>query len=352
MQTKAMYAMFSMYSVTWAQFEILFLKITREYTMDVITDWSNTLVYLGLFFVVKKALGLLGNIYDGWRAYVLPYIYRLFKNENFTEKFGGWAVVTGCTGGIGREYALGLARKGMNLVLVSRSKQKLEDLEQEIVKTYKVNTMVIVADFTQIEALDHIVSKLRESKVDIGVLVNNVGILGPHFQPFLEFDKKTVKDMIAVNISATTVLCHELLPDMVKKGKGAIINIASTASYLPGPYLAEYFATKHYIHAFTEAIAIENEGTGVIIQEVDPGHVATEMTKNFAPDPTAPLASTFVASALETLGYSQRTMGYWVHGLMMLQLDLIPSHWLRMKIMKMVGKKNYRHALEKNRKSL
>merc|ERR1719320_1180682 len=199
--------------------------------MDVITDWSNTLVYIGLFFVVKKALGLIGNIYAGWRAYVLP---GLFKNENFTEKFGGWAVVTGCTGGIGREYALGLARKGMNLVLVSRSKQKLEDLEQQIVKTYKVKTMVIVADFTQIEVLDYIVTKLRESKVDIGVLVNNVGILGPLFQPFLEFDKKTVKDMITVNISATTVLCHELLPDMVKKGKGAIINIASTASYLPG----------------------------------------------------------------------------------------------------------------------
>merc|ERR1719320_1057289 len=185
--------------------------------MDVIADWSNTLVYIGLFFVVKKALGLFRNIYAGWRAYVLPV---LFKNENFTEKFGGWAVVTGCTGGIGREYALGLARKGMNLVLVSRSKQKLEDLEQEIVKTYKVKAMVIVADFTQIEVLDYIVTKLRESKVDIGVLVNNVGILGPHFQPFLEFDKKTVKDMIAVNISATTVLCHELLPDMVKRERG------------------------------------------------------------------------------------------------------------------------------------
>merc|ERR1712179_95866 len=323
-----------------------------EYTMDLIADWSNTLVYLGLFFIVKTSLGLLGNIYAGWQSYVLPHLVAVVRYENFTERFGGWAVVTGCTGGIGREYALGLAKKGMNLVLVSRSKQKLEDLEQEIMKTHKVKTMVIVADFTQIEVLDHIVAKLRESKVDIGVLVNNVGILGPHFQPFLELDRKTVKDMITVNISAATVLCHELLPDMVKKGKGAIINIASTASYLSGPYLAEYFATKHYLHAFTEAIAIENEGTGVIIQEVDPGHVATEMTKDFAPDPATPMASTFVASALATLGYSQRTMGYWVHGLMMCQMDIIPTHWLRMRIMEMVGKKNYLHALEKNRKSL
>jgi len=282
---------------------------------------------------------------------VLPHISGLFKSEKFTERFGEWAVVTGCTGGIGKQYALGLANKGMNLVLVSRSKQKLEDLEKEIVKTYKVKTMVIVADFTKIEVLEHIVAKLRESKVDIGVLVNNVGILGPHFQPFLELDSKTVKDMITVNISAATVLCHELLPDMVKKGKGAIIHIASAASYFSGPYLAEYFATKHYMHAFTEAIAIEYEGTGVIIQEVDPGQVATEMTKDFAPSPGTPLASTYVASSLATLGYSQRTMGYWVHSLGMLPIELIPSYWLRMRLIKFGGKKNYLHALEKNKKS-
>merc|ERR1711970_774070 len=323
-----------------------------EYTMDLIGDWSNTLVYLGLFFLIKTALGLLGNIYAGWRSYVLPHFSGLLKNENFTERFGGWAVVTGCTGGIGREYALGLAKKGMNLVLVSRSKQKLEDLEQEIIKTHKVKTMVIVADFTQIEVLDHIVAKLRESKVDIGVLVNNVGILGPHFQPFLEFDRKTVKDMITVNISAATVLCHELLPDMVKKGKGAIINIASTASYLSGPYLAEYFATKHYLHAFTEAIAIEYEGTGVIIQEVDPGQVATEMTKDFAPGPARPPAAKYVASSLATLGYSQRTLGYWEHGLQWAMLGLLPwPAWLTNRIGKWTGKMNYEHALEKNRKA-
>ena len=129
--------------------------------MDLISDWSNNLVYLGLFFIVKTSLGLLGNVYAGWQSYILPHLSGVVRDENFTERFGGWAVVTGCTGGIGREYALGLAKKGMNLVLVSRSKQKLEDLEQEIIKTHKVKTMVIVADFTQIEVLDHIVAKLR-----------------------------------------------------------------------------------------------------------------------------------------------------------------------------------------------
>jgi len=330
---------------------------TEQLTMSWVTDlmdycgaWSKTLAVFGLFFVIKTVLGLLMNIYAGWRSYVLPQLFGLFRREDFVEKFGEWAVVTGCTGGIGREYALALAKKGMSMVLVSRSRQKLEELENEIVKLYKVKTMLIVADFTNLEVLDHIVGKLKEARLDIGVLVNNVGILGPHFQPFLELERKIVKDMITVNITALTVLCHELLPAMIEKRKGAIINIASMASYATGPYLAEYYATKHYVHALTEAIAIEVEDSGVIIQEVDPGQVSTEMTKDFAPAPGVPTADVYVASALATLGYSQRTLGYWVHGLMWSVTEIIPG-WLLPRIMKIAGKSNYEHAVEKHRKS-
>merc|ERR1719318_352969 len=198
--------------------------------MDLIADLTeklgDCLPCLGLIFVVKNCLGCLVNIYAGWRSYVLPKLVGLFRVDDSVERFGEWAVVTGCTGGIGRQYALGLAKKGMSMVLVSRSRQKLEELENEIAKLYRVKTMVIVADFTKIEALDYIVRELKDSSLDIGVLVNNVGILGPHWQPFLELDSKIVKDMITVNITAATVLCHELLPAMVKKGKGAVINIA------------------------------------------------------------------------------------------------------------------------------
>jgi len=207
-----------------------------------------------------------------------------------------------------------------------------------------------VADFTNLEVLDHIVGKLKEARLDIGVLVNNVGILGPHFQPFLELERKIVKDMVTVNITALTVLCHELLPAMIEKRKGAIINIASLASYVTGPYLAEYCATKHYVHALTEAIAIEVEDSGVIIQEVDPGQVSTEMTKDFAPAPGVPTADVYVASALETLGYSQRPLGYWVHALIWSATEIIPG-WLLLRIMKITGKSNYEHAVEKHRKS-
>merc|ERR1739838_613301 len=121
---------------------------------------------------------------------------------------------------------------------------------------------------------------------------------------------------------------------MIQKRKGAVINISSLASYVTGPYLAEYFATKHYLHALTEAIAAENSDTGVIIQEVDP-----EMTKDFAPSPGVPSADVYVASALATLGYSQRTMGYWLHGCMWAIVEMIPQR-MKIIIMKATGKMN------------
>ena len=126
-----------------------------------------------------------------------------------------------------------------------------------------------------------VVQKIEEFEIDIGVLVNNVGLLGPHQMPFLELDQQTVIDMINVNVLAATVLCHSLLPKMKKKGKGAIINISSLGAYVIMPYLAEYGATKHYMSAFTQAIAAECSDSGVTIQCIEPGTVETAMTEHF-----------------------------------------------------------------------
>ena len=120
-----------------------------------------------------------------------------------------------------------------------------------------METLIIAVDFTSLSAVPTILEVLKEYKLDIGVLVNNVGLLGPHWMPFLELEEKVAKDIINVNILSGTMLCHALLPDMVKKGKGAIINIGSICSYYPLPYLAVYAATKHYTAAFTQAIAAE-----------------------------------------------------------------------------------------------
>ena len=144
-----------------------------------------------------------------------------------------------------------------------------------------MDTRIIVADFTNPNILPTIVTKIDEFKIDIGVLVNNVGLLGGHAMPFLELEKIAVLDIINVNVTAATHLCHSLLPKMIAKGRGAIINLSSVASHSPCPYYAEYAATKHYLTAFTQALASEYSDSGVTIQCVEPGQVETEMTKYF-----------------------------------------------------------------------
>ena len=99
--------------------------------------------------------------------------------------------------------------------------------------------------------------------------------------PFLELEKIVVLDIINVNVTAATHLCHSLLPKMIAKGRGAITNLSSIAIYSPCPYYAEYAATKHYLTAFTQALASEYSDSGVTIQCVEPGQVDTAMTKYF-----------------------------------------------------------------------
>merc|ERR1719273_419997 len=126
--------------------------------------------------------------------------------------------------------------------------------------------------------------------------------------------------MVNVNIMAATVLCHSLLPEMKKKGKGAVINVSSIASYFLGPYLAVYTATKHYITSFTQSIAQEYSDTGITIQCVEPGTVATAMTQYFDEDikqgPLYPSVEDYTKSSCQTLGFAAKTAGYFSHSLL------------------------------------
>ena len=117
--------------------------------------------------------------------------------------------------------------------------------------------LVIAEDLTHSTALTSIINTLEAEKLDIGVLINNVGILGPHWMPFLEMEAKDIKDVMNVNMMATVSLCHAVLPGMVKKGKGAIVNISSVCSNFSVPYLATYTASKSFVSAFTKTISTE-----------------------------------------------------------------------------------------------
>ena len=140
-------------------------------------------------------------------------------------------MVTGSSQGIGRAYALELASRGLNVALVARSKERLEAVAAEG-RSHGVEARVIVVDFTDTGAAETAVAELARAGVaDIGVLVNNVGMMGPHFLPFLELEAAAARDMVTVNCTSATVLTHSLLPAMLARGRGAIVNIVSSTSF-------------------------------------------------------------------------------------------------------------------------
>ena len=315
-------------------------------------DQETVLWYLGCAFAFKLLYSAAVEVKNGLYGYLLPRLWSLcFGKEDFVSKYGEWALVTGCTQGIGREYAVELAARGMNMVLVSRNRETLGLLSREIEEKFNVKTAVIVVDFTEPSAVETVVKEVAKLKINIGVLVNNVGMLGPHFIPFLEMEEKTARDMITVNCGAVTMLCHAFLPHMLEVNKGAVVNISSASSFYVMPYIAEYSATKHFMSAFTEGVRAELSGSNVVIQLVEPGQINTAMTRDMVPLSRleAPLPGQFVSSSILSLGWTERTCGWWLHGLHLTLTAALLPRWCISRVLSLIGYYQYRHAASKNK---
>ncbi|XP_062603494.1 very-long-chain 3-oxoacyl-CoA reductase-like [Saccostrea cucullata] len=191
----------------------------------------------------------------------------VFAGSTNFKSLGSWAVVTGSTDGIGKGYAKELAQRGMNIVLISRSEAKLQEVASEIEKESKVQTRIIVADFTKgLELYDSIRDQL--AGLEIGILVNNVGMNYPFPNYFLEVtDREEVFiKIINVNITSVTMMTSIVMPAMVERKKGAVINISSAGGVHPIPLQTVYSASKAYVTFFSRCIQSEYESKGIICQ--------------------------------------------------------------------------------------
>src|SRR3954466_13144136 len=182
------------------------------------------------------------------------------------------ALVTGASAGIGLELARILAREGHDLVLVARREATLKELADELKDRYGANSTVVAADLSDASAGERIEQALGERSVD--VLVNNAGFGG--VGAFAERSHADDMRMVAVNVTALTDLCKRFLPGMVARGRGRILNVASTAAFQPGPFMAVYYATKAYVLSLSQALAEETRGTGVTVTCLCPGVTTTE----------------------------------------------------------------------------
>ena len=189
---------------------------------------------------------------------------------NWPQKYGEWALVTGASSGIGRAFALDLARQGMNIILVARRLEKLNLVAAECEKL-NVNTHICLADLTQSNAVDEVESQVMGKEV--GILINNAGIVARG--QFCEVDLQRQLDMVALNCTAPVALTHCFLKSMLTRNKGAVITLSSIIAYYFQPFLATYAATKEFDLRFAKSLFWELKGTGIETLTVIPGFTKT-----------------------------------------------------------------------------
>jgi len=190
---------------------------------------------------------------------------------------GRTALITGASSGIGYELAKLFARDGYSLVLVARDRQRLIRIADEFNRSFGIDAKIIAKDLSNPTAAEEIIKELQQSSVQIDVLVNNAGY--GVYGPFTETDRDDELRMMQVNMVSLTDLTKRLLPYMIQKKAGRIMNVASAGGFVPGPFFAVYYASKAFVLSFSEALAEELRGTGVTVTALCPGATETGFQK-------------------------------------------------------------------------
>ncbi len=243
------------------------------------------------------------------------------------KRLGKWAVVTGATDGIGKAYALALAKKGMSVLLISRTEKKLQEVCKEINdKKYPgVESKYVVCDYSNFdqEARGKVAAAI--SPLDIGVLVNNVGVSYPYPKFFHELTDEQVASLIEMNVNSTTWMTKIVIGGMVERKRGAIVNIASAACLYTMPLLAQYSAAKGYLEKFSRGLNAEYSAKGVTVQCQVPFYVATKLAK-LRKSFTVPTPAVYVKMGIKWIGYKDPVVSpFWFHAFQGWVMLCLPS---------------------------
>ncbi|KIO33893.1 hypothetical protein M407DRAFT_240809 [Tulasnella calospora MUT 4182] len=319
----------------------------------------------GLALAAIGALTLSCYAWNFIKLVTKSFIVPGYNLKKFGAKNGRWAVVTGATDGIGREFALQLAKAGFNVFIASRSMDKLEAVRKEINDANSgtnVQVQVHAIDFSRRDAqAEGEWSRLGDAlkKLDIGVLVNNVGKSYDIPAYFDDVPTKDNEDIVQININATMRMTQIALPAMLTKKNGLILNIGSFAGSVPGPMLATYSASKAFLSTWSQALADEYKSRGIVVEHVHTYFVVSAMSKIRKPSLLIPTAKTYVRSVLKHIGtgagampgVTATTTPYWPQAFMSWFIGYLPrwftirwTHNLHIDIRKRALKKREREA--------
>ena len=312
---------------------------------------------------VVAAAAAIGLLWLG--SQISSFLYVLYKTllrggKNLKKSYGEWAVVTGATDGIGKAMAFEMARKGMSVMLIARSAEKLAAVKAELSAKYpKVQVKTEVVDFGSFGRKDTARMTEALSSIEVGVLVNNVGISYPFPQWFNELSEDEVQSIMTINIDSVVWMTRAVLPQMLQRKKGAVVNMSSASARPPSPLLAVYASTKGFVENFTKGLAIEYASKGIHFQCQSPLWVATQITFPNSKVPvekratlTTPTSATYARAAVARIGYDTMVSPYWTHELYMWFQARVPESLIGWGVYKMhVGlrfhKKNVARMEEK-----
>ncbi|OWM76158.1 hypothetical protein CDL15_Pgr009804 [Punica granatum] len=261
-----------------------------------------------------------------------------FRPPKYLRKhYGSWAIVTGCTDGIGRAFARKLAREGLNLILVSRSPDKLEQLSTELrlATNNRILVHILVLDFSDKDVSGG-VREIEEMawNLDVGVLINNVGITYPAARFFHEVDEEVWTKIVRVNVKGTLRVTRAVLPGMVRRGRGAVVNIGSGAAIVvpSHPLFTIYAATKAFVDQLSRSLHVEYKHHGIDVQCQVPLYIATKMASKVASIESSsvfvPSPEDYAEAAVRHIGYDSRCMPYWPHLVQWFFARLVPDSLL------------------------
>lgn len=217
---------------------------------------------------------------------------------SFKEKYGPWALITGASSGIGVEYAQQIAGKGLNIILVARRIELMEQLAAELVSKYSVEVRIVALDLSKEDFYQELEAQIKD--LEIGLIVNNAGInCEGHFY---RGDLERNIQMLRLNVEAPFIISYELAKPLLARGKGGIIFTASSSAFQATPYLSHYGATKAYLLSLAESMNYEFSDKGVDVLALCPGMTESEMTKSMKNSPIIMKAAPVVKLALDKLG--------------------------------------------------
>ncbi|KAI5288070.1 hypothetical protein KEM54_005499 [Ascosphaera aggregata] len=294
-------------------------KALSNFQLTLATGWQSAiaaaLLGIGGVYVVGKALC--------WMATLLSIFVLPGKPLNNFGPRGSWALVTGASDGIGREFARQIASAGYNILLVARTQSKLDIVAGEIKEKHpNVETKTLAMDFAQNNDADYERLKALCDELDISVLVNNVGLSHSIPVPFSLTDDKEMTDIIKVNCMATLRVTKLVVPGMQQRKRGLILTMGSFGGLFPTPLLATYSGSKAFLQQWSTALGGELAPHGITVELIQSFLVTSAMSKIRRPTWNIPNPRNFVKAVLGKIGrgsgsnYAYTSAPYWAHGLM------------------------------------